>query len=114
MSGYLVITVGSGHDGSADDIEDHAGDPRGGVGGQEGGGGRDVGGGAEPFQRVELGPGVLLGGRDLLAVAFGQDGLRGDAVGPDPVRPGLGGDVLGEQGDGGLGRAVRDGRAGVG
>src|SRR5438067_11832182 len=103
----------SGHDGTACDVEDYAGDPGGGVGGEERGGGGDVSGGAEPSERVDSGPAGLLGGRDQLAVALGQDGFGGDAVGPDPIWSGLGGEVLGEQGDRGLGRAVGDGRAAV-
>src|SRR5215472_2383937 len=72
----LLYPSRSGHDGAARDVKDHAGDPRGCVGGQEPGGGGDVGGGTEPPQRMELGPPGLLGGWNQLLVAFGQDGLR--------------------------------------
>ena len=51
---------------------------------------------------------------DLLAGAFGDDGLRGDAVRPDPVRAGLEGDTLGEQLDAGLGRGISIGECAVG
>ena len=51
---------------------------------------------------------------DLLAVALGEDGLGREAVGAHPERARLGGHVLGEELDAGLGRGVGDRRPRVG
>ncbi len=83
------------------------------VRGEERGGGGDVLRRAEAPERVGVGEGGAQPGGDLLQVPFGEDGLRRDAVDPDPERARLRRGVLGEQDDPGLGRGVGDGGAGV-
>src|SRR6266702_1989796 len=120
MAAWLTVMIGllwrgwSDEYGAAGDVDDHAGDPGGLVGGEERGGRRDVLRCAEPFEGVRLGERRLQLGRDLVLVALGEDRLRGDAVGPDPERARLGGDVLCQQRDARLGRRVGNGGAGVG
>src|SRR5262245_25749537 len=81
------------HDGATGNVQNHPGDPRTLIRGEEEGCARHVVRYAKAFNRVELDELRLLSVWYARAIAIGEDGLWRDAIHADPERTGLGGDI---------------------
>ena len=99
-----MLRVYSDHDRPAGDIEDDAGDPRCIVASEIERWVGDVRRRSETPDRMQCDETLLLSRGDALLVPLGQDCLGSNAVRSDSVGADLGGKVLGENFDAGLGR----------